>query len=221
MAPPALPEGLYALCDDGLRPDWPLEEKAAALLSAGVKAIQLRMKRTPADRALTAARAIARACRQAGAVLLLNDRVDLAMLAAADGVHLGKDDLPVDEARRVLGEGALIGATCRSLEDVRRAKALGADYAGVGPVFRTLTKQVDARELGVEGLAAICAGAPIPVVAIAGIAEPNIEAIAAAGAHGAAVLAALLVRDEVAERAQRLTAGFERGRARRRFELAL
>ena len=218
MASPALPRGLYALCDDGLVPEWPLEEKAQALLAAGVRVIQLRMKRTPAERALAAARAIAAQCHEAGAVLIVNDRVDLALLSGADGVHLGADDLPVAEARRLLGPDKLVGATCRSLEHLRAAHAAGADHAGVGPVFRTGSKQVNAAELGLARLAEICAGSPLPVVAIAGIGEENIEQVAAAGAHGAAVLSALLVRQDLADRARRLAAGFERGSAGRRFE---
>ncbi len=106
---PTLPRGVYALCDDTVRPDLPLLEKARLLLEGGVGVIQLRMKRTPVREALDAATAIAALCRARGALCVVNDRVDLAWLSGAHGVHLGDEDLPVAEARRLLGPGALVG----------------------------------------------------------------------------------------------------------------
>lgn len=215
MSARELPSGIYGVCDDSLRVGWSLEEQAARLLEGGIRVLQLRMKQTPLRRALEAARAVTAACRQEGALCLVNDRVDLALLAGADGVHLGDEDLPVEDARALLGPDALVGATCRSAEAIARARASGASYAGVGPVFATTTKQVDARLLGVEGLRAVVARAELPVVAIAGIGLGNVAAVAEAGARMAAVISALAGAEDPAGQARLLAAEFERGRGRR------
>ena len=181
-----LPRGLYALYDDS-RPQQVLDA-----VRAGVQTVQLRLKATPDREAL----ALARAVKPHVPTLIINDRVDLALLAGC-GVHLGQDDLPVSEARRVLGPDALIGATCRSLHDIARAREQGADHVGVGPVFASRLKPLDVPLLGAAGLAAICAQSPLPVVAISGIDETNLAAVAAAGAHAAAVSSALFGREDV------------------------
>lgn len=208
-----LPSGLYALCDDGVRPDVPLVEKARQIVAGGARVLQLRMKRTPPREAIEAARAVVALCSDAGALCLVNDRADYAHVAGAHGVHLGDDDLPPEEARRLL-PAAVIGVTVRTLEQARAAFDAGADYVGVGPIFETRTKQVAHAQLGIEGLQAIAARAPVPVVAIAGITLANIEAVAAAGAHATAVASGLLLAPNIAEQARLLNAAFERGRAR-------
>jgi len=215
MPAPELPSGIYGVCDDSLRPGWALEEKAARLLEGHVRVLQLRMKQTPLRRALEVARSVAALCRQAGALCLVNDRVDLALLSGAHGVHLGDEDLPVEDARALLGPDAIIGATCRTAEAISRAKQAGASYAGVGPVFSTTTKQVDARLLGVEGLSKLLETAVLPVVAIAGIRLANVGDVAASGARMAAVVSDLLLAQDPVAQARLLAAEFERGRARR------
>ncbi|NMO17027.1 thiamine phosphate synthase, partial [Pyxidicoccus fallax] len=120
---PMLPRGLYVLCDDTVLPELPLVDKAARLVAGGAKVVQLRMKRTPLGAALAAAREVAALCRRAGAVCLVNDRVDLALLAGADGVHVGDEDLPPEAARELLGPGRLVGVTARGVEGARAALA--------------------------------------------------------------------------------------------------
>ena len=110
----SLPSGLYALCDDGVRPELPLEEKAARLLAGGARILQLRMKQASPGRALQAARAIAGMCRAQGAVCLVNDRVDLASLSGAGGVHVGQSDLTVAEVRR-LDASLRVGVSTHSI----------------------------------------------------------------------------------------------------------
>lgn len=209
--PHSFPSGLYALCDDGVRPEVPLEEKARLLISGGVRVMQLRMKRTPLRRALEAARAVAALCRGAEVVCLVNDRVDLALLAGAHGAHVGDEDLPAEDARALLGPERLLGVTVRNLVMAQAAHEAGADYVGLGPVFATSTKAVNAPALGLAGLAEVAAQGPLPVVAISGIGLANIEQVAAAGAHGAAVLSGLLLAPDVPERARALGQAFERG----------
>jgi thiamine-phosphate pyrophosphorylase len=182
-----LPRGLYALYDDAS------PQRVLEAVRGGAQLVQLRLKHTPDRDAL----ALARALKPHVPVLVINDRVDLALLSGC-GVHLGDEDLPVAEARRVLGPHALIGATCRDLAAIDRAKAYGADYAGVGPVFASRTKSLPVPLLGAAGLAAICAKSPLPVVAISGIDETNIAAVARAGAHAAAVSAAVFGKDDPA-----------------------
>jgi len=216
---PRLPSGLYALCDDTVAPAMPLLEKAAALLDGGPALLQLRLKRTPAREAVAAARAVVALCRARGVPCLVNDRVDWALLSGADGAHVGEEDLPVAEARALLGPGRLLGATVRSLEDLLRAHAAGADHVGLGPVFSTRTKSVDAPPLGLERLAQVCAASPLPVVAIAGITAQNIRAVGRAGARCAAVVSAPFAGGEVPARVaaavRALGADFDKGRALR------
>jgi thiamine-phosphate pyrophosphorylase len=125
-------------------------------------------------------------------------------------VHLGEDDLPVRQARGLLGPHALIGATTRSLAQIQQAAAEGADHVGLGPIFPTSTKPVPHPLLGLEGLARIAAQSPLPIVAIAGLRLENLQAVARAGAHCAAVARALLEAGDLRERARALQAEFSR-----------
>lgn len=212
-SPRPLPRGLYALCDDSLRPELPLLQKASLLLEGGARVLQLRMKHTPLRQALEAARAVAQAAHAAGALLLVNDRVDLALLSGADGVHLGDEDLPPEDARALLGPGRLVGVTVRGAAGARAARAAGADYVGLGPVFATGTKAVPAPLLGVSRFAEEVRASPLPVVGIGGIGLANIAQVAAAGAACAAVASDALLARDVAERVRELTRAFERGAA--------
>ncbi|MCP3099996.1 thiamine phosphate synthase [Myxococcus sp. K15C18031901] len=209
---PLLPPGPYLLCDDTVLPDVPLVGKAERLLAGGARVLQLRMKRTPVRQALEAARAITASCRAAGALCLVNDRVDLALLSGADGVHVGDEDLPAEDARALLGPDRLVGVTVRGVEGARAAREAGADYVGLGPVFATTTKQVPARVLGLEGLARVVRDSPLPVVGIGGVGLENIARVAATGAHGAAVVSDALLAQDIAERVRRLAGAFEQGR---------
>ncbi|RKG91721.1 thiamine phosphate synthase, partial [Corallococcus carmarthensis] len=125
---PPLPQGPYLLCDDSVRPELSLVDKAGRLLAGGARVLQLRMKHTPLREALAAARAVVALCRQAGAVCLINDRVDLALLSDAHGVHVGDEDLPPDAARELLGPGRYVGVTARGTQGAKAALAAGADY---------------------------------------------------------------------------------------------
>ena len=218
--PARFPGGLYALCDDSVRPEIPLSQKARRILDGGARVLQLRVKRTPAREAIAALREILDMARSAGARCVVNDRVDFALIAGADGVHLGDTDLPVEDARRLLGLKAIIGRTARDMKGVEAAHRAGADYVGLGPIFPTATKTVDHSSLGLETLRAVASASPLPIVAISGIALQNIADVAAAGPHGAAVASDLLNAPDIADHARRLVAGFERGLARGRIATA-
>ncbi len=122
---------------------------------------------------------------------LVNDRVDLALAVGADGVHVGGDDLPVDVARRLLGEHALVGATCRNPEAARRAVDAGASYLGVGPAYVTSTKTGLPDPMGPGGVEAIARAVSIPVIAIAGVTAGHVPELLDAGAWGVAVVGAV------------------------------
>ncbi len=197
--------GLYAIVGD----DEPVA-RAEAAVEGGAAVVQVRMKRAPAGAVLEAARRIV-ALAAGRALVLVNDRPDLALLAGADGVHLGEEDLPVPEARRLLGEAFLVGRTARSLEAAQAALAAGADHVGYGPVFPSLTKPLDVPPRGLEALAATCAALPAPVVAISGITLENVAAVARAGAAAAAVIGDLFEHGDPRSRAAALAAAFARG----------
>ncbi len=179
--------------------------------------MQLRLKRSGEREAVRLARKVVALCRDRGAVCLINDRVDWALLSEAHGVHLGQDDLPVPEARQVLGPERFIGATVRNLRDIVRAKGEGADHVGLGPLFATATKEVSAVPLGLARLESITRRAPLPVVAIGGIGLPQMASVAEAGAHAAAVLSDLLGRQDIRAHARLLAEAFGEGWAARRI----
>jgi thiamine-phosphate pyrophosphorylase len=182
--------GLYGIVDDGPAFELSPLAWAEALAKAGAQVLQLRFKHLAMRRALEEARAIRLALPDV--VVLVDDRPDLALLAKADGVHVGDSDLPVSEVRRLLGLERLVGATARGTEAARARLAEGADHLGVGPIFASTTKTIDHLLLGIDGLSRLCAGLPgVPVVAISGIDQGNIESVARAGASAAAVIGAV------------------------------
>lgn len=162
-----------------------------AALRAGAPVIQVRVKQRTTREHLDIARAIVMRCRAAGAVSIVNDRVDIALAAGADGVHLGLDDLPIDAARELAGDRLFIGGTARDPDTARALVAAGADYLGVGPTFATRTKDGLPGPLGPDGIAAVVAAVTVPVIAIAGIDASRVAAVRATGAHGVAVTAAV------------------------------
>ncbi|HEY0840793.1 MAG TPA: thiamine phosphate synthase [Vulgatibacter sp.] len=204
--------GLYAIADPSVLPGAPLAELCGTLARAGASVVQIRWKGAPARELLAAARAAVPLVHAAGAALVVNDRPDVALLAGADGVHVGADDLPVAEVRALVGDRRLaIGATVRDLAGARAAAAAGADHVGFGPVFPTATKVVDAAPRGLEMLREVCAGSPVPVVAIAGIGLANVGAVAAAGAAAAAVVSELLRAPSIEAHARALVDAFDAG----------
>lgn len=204
-----LPRGLYALVDDVLAPHVAAPAKAAAVLEGGGRAIQVRFKQTPEREALALLRQIVALARtHPGAVVIVNDRPDWALLAGADGVHLGADDVPVAWARKALGPAALVGATVRCLADIEAARDAGADHVGLGPVFPTTTKQVDAAPLGLGGFEAIARRSPLPVVAIAGLKLEHLAPLRRAGAHAAALASELWRGPDFLARARALHQAF-------------
>jgi thiamine-phosphate pyrophosphorylase len=162
-----------------------------AALAAGARWVQVRTKAGSDRQRLEAVLAVRRRTASAGALCLVNDRVDLALVAGADGVHLGAEDLPVEVVRRLVPPGFIVGATARDPEGAQRAAAAGASYVGVGPVWATTTKDGLPAPLGPARLAEVCAAAGIPVIAIAGVTAARVPEAVAAGAAGVAVVGAV------------------------------
>jgi thiamine-phosphate pyrophosphorylase len=180
-----LPSHFYAMVDPSAGHEPVM--LAQALLDAGARIMQLRLKDVPGRDFLAAARAIADLCRKRGAILIVNDRVDIAILVDARGVHLGQDDLPLDAARRIAGSGKMIGISTHNVEQARAAEDGGADYIGFGPMYPGGLRN-NAAGQGLDRLRAIRAAVKIPIVAIGGITEARVAETLAAGADAVAII---------------------------------
>ena len=185
----------------------PDPEKALALalaeaLAGGCRVVQYRDKQASPAKLLARARSFAPQCRAAGATFIVNDRLDVALLSEADGCHLGQDDLPLDEARRIAPPGFLLGASTHDVVEARRAQALGADYIGVGAVFPTTSKGDAAEPRGLRLIAEVAAAVAIPAIAISGITRANVREVIRAGASGFAVISDLFGGPGIRERAE-------------------
>jgi len=164
---------------------------AEELAGGGATLIQLREKNSSAKEILRVARALRRVLPSEVA-LILNDRADLALAAAAEGVHVGQDDIPADSARRIVGPDRIVGLSTHNPEQVREADATKADYVAVGPVFATVSKDNPDPVIGLEGVRQARALTQKPIVAIGGIAVENCRSVIEAGADSVAVIAELL-----------------------------
>lgn len=168
----------------------PLPEVRCAI-STGMAAIQVRAKDRTDREVFALTTAVLELARPAGTLVLVDDRVDIALAAGADGVHLGANDLPVAAVRRLTPNGFIVGATVRNPEMARAAEADGATYLGAGPVHPTATKLGLPDPLGPHGIAAVTAATALPVIAIGGVTPQRVSDLRAAGAHGVAVVTAL------------------------------
>ncbi len=198
--------GLYAIVggDDAIA-------QAEAVVSGGAAVVQVRMKATRPAEVLEVSRRIV-ALSAGRALVLVNDRADLALLSGADGAHVGEDDLPVADARKLLGPDLLLGWTARTIEEARQGIEQGADHVGFGPVFVSRTKSMGPAPHGLEGLSRACRALPVPVVAISGIGRDEIAGVARAGAACAAVIEALFGAGDPRANAAELARAFAAGR---------
>jgi len=179
-----------------------------AALEAGAPAVQLREKVRSARDTLPLAYELRELTRQEGALFFLNDRLDLALTVGADGVHLGPDDLPVAEVRRVTPESFIIGYSTDDPEEARRSVADGANYLGVGSVWPTGSKTDAGEAIGPEGVARVADAVSVPVVAIGGISVERVPMLAGTGAAGVAAIGAVMGAKDMGEAVRRLMAPF-------------
>ncbi len=205
--------GLYILTDSDLRPDRSPQGITQAALTGGAKILQFREKHLPLPRLITLARELNTLARDADALFIINDRVDVALASDADGVHLGPDDMKPNDARHLLGPDKLIGVSVATVEEAKRA-APYASYFGVGAIFGSKTKLDAGTAIGVGRIGEIKAAFPqIPIVAIGGINLSNIGEVAAAGADAAAVVSAVVAAPDMEAAVRELARRFEAGKS--------
>lgn len=201
---------LHVLTDSVLQHRFSHLELAEMALAGGAEVIQYRRKAGSTREMIAEARAMAALCARAGAPLIVNDRLDVALAAGADGVHLGQDDFPLELARAILGPDKIIGGSAATMEEARLCLAQGADYVGFGPVFPTGSKDDAGPVSGLAVLARVAREITLPVIAIGGVGPANAAHVRAAGAHGLAVISAVCCRPDPAAAARELRAAWER-----------
>jgi thiamine-phosphate pyrophosphorylase len=182
---------LYFITDSTLTSKTVLEDVGAAL-KAGVKIIQYREKNKNTRVMLEEAEKIKELCSKNNALLIINDRVDIALAVDADGIHLGDKDMPYSTARKILGNKKVIGLSVHNITEALKAEKEGADYIGVGPVFETQTKKDAGVPAGIKFIKEVKKIIKIPFVAIGGINEKNIGDVLEAGAKSVAIISAVV-----------------------------
>lgn len=194
MGPNDLAFSLYLVTDRARTGGRPLLDVVGECLHAGLRAVQLREKDLTARELYDLACSLLALTRPPGARLFINDRVDVALAVGADGVHLAGHSMPAEVVRSKFPAVRLIGVSTHTLEEARAAEAGGADFVLFGPIYETPSKR-DRPPQGIEPLAGVCAGLSIPVFAIGGVTPERVPEIRSAGAHGVAVISAILSAD--------------------------
>jgi thiamine-phosphate pyrophosphorylase len=211
---PANPFESVRLCvlitESACRLDW--LETARLALAGGADCLQLREKNLEGSELLSRAQRLVDLCRQHSAFCIINDRPDIAALSGADGVHLGQEDLPAVEARKLLGRAGIIGVSTHNLAQARQARLDGADYIGVGPCFASATKPRNFIA-GVEWLREVAREVPLPALAIAGICASNVDEVLGRGIERIAVTKAVTGTDDPQRAAEELKGLLARGTA--------
>ncbi len=173
-------------------------------VKAGASIIQLRAKNLDAGEFLDLALRMSNILGPHNIPFIINDKVDIAQACKADGVHLGQKDMPLSQARKILGNDKIIGISVNTVEEAIKAETEGADYLGASPLFYTDSKKDLDPELGLKGLQEMCKQVNIPILAIGGINSSNASEVMAAGADGIAVISAILGADDISLSTQRL-----------------
>lgn len=196
---------LYAITDRGFVGQMSLYEQIEEALKGGVTIIQLREKNLDTEAFIDEAVKVKALCRRYNVPLIINDRVDVALKSGADGVHVGIEDMPVEEIRKSVPDGFIIGATAKTVEQAKNAENSGADYLGVGAVFPSPTK-TNAIRITKEQLKEISSSVSIPCVAIGGINLENVSELSGGGMDGIAVVSAVFAADDIKKAASLLKA---------------
>ena len=215
MTRPEFDLGLYLVTDRAALLGRDLFDVVGQAVAGGARLVQLREKRACTREFVELARGLVALVRPLGAQLVINDRVDVALAADADGVHVGQDDMHPADVRALLGPHKLIGLSVTGEEEARAAQGLPVDYLGAGPVFATTTKADAGEPQGLAGLARMAALAEVPVVGIGAITVANAAAVLAAGASGLAVVSAICSAPDPLVAARELRAIVDAARAGR------
>lgn len=194
-----LPQGLYGITAEKYSLGRSNVEVVRAMIEGGIRVIQYREKRHEKSyrQILEECRSIRQLTREAGVMFIVNDHLDIALLVDADGLHVGQDDLPVAEARRLLGDERIIGLSTHSPEQARAAVAEGADYIGVGPIYATSTKDDVCAPVGLEYLEYVRDNIELPWVAIGGIKRHNLDQLVARGAKTVCLVTEIVGSEDI------------------------
>jgi thiamine-phosphate pyrophosphorylase len=197
-------KGLYAIIDLSMINESEVAEKASMILSSGIRMLQLRAKTIGSGKVLQKALALRELTKEYNSLFIVNDRVDVARLSNADGVHLGQDDLKPEDAREILGGNAIIGVSTHNLREAVQAEKDSATYISFGPVYATMTKPDAQSPKGVHALSEVKKTVSCPVVAIGGIREENIGPVISAGADAVAMISEILSAEDIAAKVSSL-----------------
>lgn len=195
---------LYLVTDRPLSLGRPIEEIVMEAVAGGVTMVQLREKEAPTGEFVTLAKSLKALLAPLGVPLIINDRVDVALAADADGVHIGQSDMSYEDARQLLGGDKIIGLSVENFDDLAVANTLDVDYVGISPVYGTPTKSDTAEPFGLEGLRKAVAMSVHPTVAIGGMNASTIGEVMAAGTDGVAVVSAICSAPSPRKAAQEL-----------------
>lgn len=215
MTRPSFDLGLYLVTDQAVLLGRDLFDVVGQAVAGGARLVQLREKQACTREFVELARGLVALVRPLGAQLVINDRVDVALAAKADGVHVGQDDMHPADVRSLLGPDKIIGLSVTGEDEARAAQGLPVDYLGAGPVFATTTKADAGQPQGLAGLARMAALAQVPVVGIGAITAANAAAVLAAGASGLAVVSAICAAPAPLAAARELRAIVDAARAGR------
>ena len=190
--------GLYFITDGTLTKKSVIDDVKSAV-KGGVKIIQYREKVASSKKMIEEASQIMEICSRNNVIFLVNDRIDVAIAVGADGVHLGKNDMPYEYARKMLGNGKIIGLSAESFEAALQNEKIGADYTGIGPIYPTTTKKDAKSAIGLSVITKLKNELKMPFVAIGGINESNVEEVMKAGARNVAMISGIVTKSNVEE----------------------
>ncbi|MBC2854778.1 MAG: thiamine phosphate synthase [Cetobacterium somerae] len=199
-----LPIGVYAITDSKSGKNKEFLEYCEDLLKGGAKIIQYREKKRDLKLLLEEAKALRELTLKYNATFIVNDYLDIALLSEADGIHIGQDDLPIKDVRKILGENKIIGISTHNPQEAQQAIIDGADYIGVGPIFYTETKEDVCAPVTLEYLDFVNKNIKLPYVAIGGIKENNIDKVLAMGAKSICLVSELVGADNTLETTKRI-----------------
>ena len=199
-----IPEGIYGITAENFSNGKSNYEIVEEMIKSGIKIIQYREKFKSHREKLTEAKELCNLCKKNGVIFIVNDHVDIALMVDADGVHVGQEDMPVDDIRRLLGPNKIIGLSTHSIEDAENATKLDIDYIGVGPIFPTTTK--DREAVGLEYLEFVEKNINLPYIAIGGIKIENLHEISSRGSKRVSLVSEIVGAEDIIEKVQKINA---------------
>ncbi|WP_028856483.1 thiamine phosphate synthase [Psychrilyobacter atlanticus] len=197
-----IPHGIYGITGEKFANGRSNIECVRSMIDGGIKIIQYREKEKSIKEKVEEIIEIRRLCLENNVIFIVNDHVDIAILVDADGVHVGQDDMEISHVRKLIGKDKIIGRSTHCLEHAKKAVADGADYIGVGPIFKTTTKEKD--PVGLEYLEEVIKNIDLPFVAIGGIKESNVEEVKRLGAASICMVSEIVGAENIVEKIKKL-----------------